>query len=390
MINSKKLSVCVVAPTMPPLTGGAETFAEILTINLCKLNYVVHLITAEQPREIVQKLVKINKGSITLLGSTFESCDGYVGWEWAMFSRSECIHEVISKYRIDIVHALSHDTLLSASIALRGINIPPKLVVTTCEMSTEDTPFGLGRSRFIYNLSIDGLLQISQYYINIAKIHGCKAKNMEIAAAVDDVLFTSGNKEKGQRLLQIDNNTILISCPSRFSRRKGQLDLIEAIEKLPESIKNKITCLLAGSVNSASNKYLDEIKEKAINVGFKIIISEIDRENMPHILKCSDIVVLPSYKEGLGFSAIESMLVGCPLVLYNVSGFDEIPDKGDEVVFVPVGDINILTDKLEILISQPDLRMKLSQKGKKLAMKKFSQETFANKVDNFYQQVIIQ
>jgi len=389
MINNKKLNVCIAAPTMPPLTGGAETFAETLTITLCKLNYVVHLITAEQPREIVQKLVKLNKGSITLLGSTFDSCDGYVGWEWAMFSRAECIHKIISKYRVDIIHALSHDTLLSTAIALKGISIPPKLVLTTCEMSTEDTPFGLGRSRFIYNLSIDGLLQISQYYIDIAKTHGCKARNIGIAAAVDDILFTSGNKEKGQRLLQLEDNTILISCPSRFSRRKGQLDLIEAIEKLPESIKNKITCLLAGSVNSASNKYLDEIKEKATNAGFKIIILEIERENMPHILKCSDIVVLPSYKEGLGFSAIESMLVGCPVVLYNVSGFDEIPDKGDEVVFVPVGNVNALTDELQILISQPDLRMELSEKGKKLAMKKFSQETFANKVHEFYQQVTI-
>ncbi len=389
MTNNNKLSVCVVAPTMPPLTGGAETFAEILTISLCKLDYIVHLITAEKPRKIVDELIKSNNGSITILGSTFESCDGYVGWEWAMFSRAECIHNVISKNKIDIVHALSHDTLLSTAIALEGTENPPKLITTTCEMSTEDTPFGLGRSRFIYSLPIDGLLQISQYYIDIAKGHGCKAKHMGISAAVDDELFTSGNEDKGRELLQINKNSILISCPSRFSRRKGQLDLIEAIEKLPVAIKNKIVCLLAGSVNSASNEYLDELKNKSKEAGFKIIISEISRQDMPHILKCSDIVVLPSYKEGLGFSAIESMIAGCPVILNKVSGFDEIPDNENEVLFVPPGHIDMLTEQLENLINNPDLRMKLSVEGKKLAQRKFSQETFIREIDSFYQKVVL-
>ena len=35
-MKKEKLCICIMAPTMPPITGGAETFAEVLTLTLVK------------------------------------------------------------------------------------------------------------------------------------------------------------------------------------------------------------------------------------------------------------------------------------------------------------------------------------------------------------------
>ncbi|BDS11580.1 glycosyltransferase family 4 protein [Aureispira anguillae] len=386
----KALSVCVVAPTMPPLTGGAETFAEVLTLSLVKLAMKVHLITAEAPREKVIQQIEETGGSITILGTTFGSIDGYVGWEWAMFSRSEAIHKTIVNNKVDIIHALSHDTILSASIAIKGMPeaIRPKLVATTCEMSTEDSPFGIARSQFIYHLPLDGLVQISQYYIDIAKNHGCKAGVFGIAAAVDVDLFSSGERERGRKGMNVSNEKMVITCPSRFSPRKGQLDLLNAIQALPSELKSTIVCVLAGSTNSGSNEYLLEVREKTKNIDFECIITEVQRNDMPDLLKASDLVVLPSYKEGLGFSAIESMVVGCPVILNEVSGFDEIPENEEEVIFVPAKNIKVLSDSIGDLITNPAKREKIGKNGQSIALQKFSMDNFCVQIEAFYAEVL--
>ncbi|MCK5241124.1 glycosyltransferase family 4 protein [bacterium] len=388
--NNARLSVCVVAPAMPPVIGGAETFAEVLTLSLLRAGIEIHLLTAELPQSEIIKEIKKTGGSITVLGSDFGVQDGYVAWEWATFSRAEAIHKLVTTRQIDIVHALSHDTIIAASIALGGhspIERPP-MVATTCEMSTEDSDFGIARSVFIYTLPIDGLMQISQYYLNIALKAGCKPKVECIASAVDTELFSKGNAAKGRDLLGIDNNCFLVTCPSRFSRRKGQHDLLAALDLLPTELQNRIVCLLAGSTSSASSEYFYEIKEKAERYSVKCIVTGIPRKNMPDIFAASDLVAMPSYKEGLGLAAIESMVAGCPVLLNKVSGFEEIPNAPGQVLFTEAGNVQELSQNILKLMTNDKQRAALSNAGQHHAKRMFSPVTLSNKTISLYQELL--
>lgn len=384
------ISVCVLAPEMPPVVGGAETFSEVLVLTLAKSFIKVYLITSKKPRECVTSAIEEAGGKVFALGDTFSAEDGYVAWEWAVFSRSQVLHNIITQYNIDIVHALSHDTIISSSIALCNLRKEKKIpfVITTSEMSTEDSEFGLARSKFVYNLPIDGLLQLSQYYVDVAVKHGCKPQIAKIAATVDVALFSSGNWINGRKKLSISEEKILITCPSRYSIRKGQIELIQAIEKLPLELQKKIVCLLAGSTNSASTEYFNTLEKKAKQVHFTCILRAVMREDMPDIFTATDLVVMPSYKEGLGFAAIESMVAGCPVLLYETSGFTEIPSQDGQVEFCEVGNVNMLSEKIEELITNKSKRELLAKEGQKLAKSKFSTDEFANQVISLYNELL--
>lgn len=313
-----------------------------------------------------------------------------MGWEWATFSRAEAIHNLITSKKSDIIHALSHDTMLAACIAVKALSIPnkPYIVATTSEMSTEDSEFGISRSRFVYQLPIDGLIQLSKYYMDVAVKHRCNPKERCIAAAVDLELFSSGNRQQGRKLLDINENKFLITCPSRFSKRKGQHDLTAALKLLPNNLKKNLVCLFAGGTNSASNQYLVKIKKQVESSGVTCLFKSIIRDKMPHIFKATDLVVMPSYKEGLGFSAIESMVAGCPVLLNRVEGFIEIPDNPNEVVFTTRGDIKELSNEIKRLMTDHNFRKNIANAGQKMAKKKFSPQNLSSKILQLYSKLI--
>ena len=238
--KTNDLSVCIVTPAMTPIVGGAETFSEVLILSLLNMGVKIFLITAYNPTDDLIEKITLNGGKICVLGDEFSSNDGYVAWEWAAFSRAKAIHKMLEENKIDIIHALSHDCILASSIALEDSRFKDEipLVVTTSEMSTEDTKFGQARSKFIYNLNIAGLIQLSQYYYKIAINYGCKPKESIISAAVDIDLFQTGIRSKGREYLELSEDAFLIVCPSRFSRRKGQMDLLKSLRKISKKYKN--------------------------------------------------------------------------------------------------------------------------------------------------------
>ena len=386
--NDSQISVCVLAPEMPPVIGGAETFSEVLVLSLIKKRIRVYLITSKRPRDFVVTKIEQNGGKVFLTEDVFQCKDGFVAWEWAFFSRAQLLHDVITTYRIDLVHALSHDTIISASIALCNTKKHIPLVITTSEMSTEDSEFGIARSKFTYNVQIDGLLQLSQYYLDIAYKYGCKPILAKVTSCVDCDMFLNGDGAEARKKYNISDDKFIIVCPSRFSPRKGQKDLIEAISKLPENLKNKIVCFLAGSTNSASKLYYDGIVELSKKVNFEVIIQSVKREEMPNLITAADLCVMPSKKEGLGFAAIECLVAGCPVLLSNTSGFNEISDSGDQVELFELGDNNLLSNKIENLIVDDMRRRTLAENGKKLALTKFSMNNFADQVFLFYHDLL--
>lgn len=384
------LSVCILAPEMPPVVGGAETFSEVLVLSLLRKSVRVYILTSKKPSACVIDAVEKNGGKVFVSEDVFTTIDGFVAWEWAMFSRAQMLHDIIKQYHIDIVHALSHDTIISSSIALCNLNQDQKipLVITTSEMSTEDSQFGMSRSKFTYHMPIDGLLQLSQYYVDVAMKYGCSPKVTMIASCVDVELFSTGNRETGREKLNIPNDKFLITCPSRFSKRKGQNELLDAIEMLPKELQSKIVCLLAGSTNSASIEYYDSLIAKAKKVQYTCIIQSVVREDMPDLFAATDLVVMPSYKEGLGFAAIESMVAGCPVLLYETTGFDEIPNEEGQVEFCEIGNIDELTKKIKLLMENETRRKRLAESGQKLAKQKFSTEEFTKQVIFLYDEVL--
>lgn len=72
----------------------------------------------------------------------------------------------------------------------------------------------------------------------------------------------------------------------------------------------------------------------------------------------ADIVVLPSYREGIPRAAMEAAAIGRPVVAYDIRGVREVVPRAGGLL-VPLGDVAALTDRVRVLLASPEERAEL-------------------------------
>lgn len=98
------------------------------------------------------------------------------------------------------------------------------------------------------------------------------------------------------------------------------------------------------------------------------------RADMPQVYAQAHVVCLPSYREGLPKALLEAAACGRPIVTTDVPGCREIVRDGDNGVLVPVCDAPALAEAMARLIADPDMRRRMGERGRALAVGEFSQE----------------
>lgn len=121
-------------------------------------------------------------------------------------------------------------------------------------------------------------------------------------------LFNKNFREKIRKELNILENEIALVNVARLSYQKNHKFILEIMERLNQkSLSYKL--FLIG--NGELEKELKELakKKKIKNVFFLGI-----RENINEILNAMDIMIFPSFSEGLGITAIEAQSNGIPVL----------------------------------------------------------------------------
>lgn len=216
-----------------------------------------------------------------------------------------------------------------------------------------------------------------------------KGYNREIVVipqfGVDPEIFfkmkVSGLKNK----LGINKDSFVIGFMGRLVEEKGILLLTEAISKLEGNF-----CLLLIGDGCLKEKILAESKKN--NVENKIfIINQIPSMDVPEYLNLFDCLILPSltranWKEQFGRVLIEAMSCKVP-VIGSSSG--EIPNViGDAGLIFREGDVDDLVVKIKKIIDEPDLRIKLSKKGRERVLNNYTQKQVAEKTYKVYEKLL--
>ena len=101
------------------------------------------------------------------------------------------------------------------------------------------------------------------------------------------------------------------------------------------------------------------------------------REDMPHVLMHADVVVLPSYAEGLPKILLEACACGKPVVATSVDGCREIIKEGENGLLVPPKDAAALASAMNRLVSDADLRRRMGHRGREIVARSYSKEQVA-------------
>ncbi|MGB7597780.1 MAG: glycosyltransferase family 4 protein [Gallionella sp.] len=111
------------------------------------------------------------------------------------------------------------------------------------------------------------------------------------------------------------------------------------------------------------------------------------REDMPLVYAQSHIVCLPSYREGLPKSLLEAASCARPIVATNVPGCRDVVRGGDNGLLVEPRDAAVLANALARLLADPELRLRMGQRGRERVLNEFSQEGIVAQVLAIYREV---
>lgn len=146
---------------------------------------------------------------------------------------------------------------------------------------------------------------------------------------------------------------------------------------------NPDTHLLCAGGNSFTAEELQLIGE--LGVKQQVVQQNFRDDELAIYYKKALFFVFPSQYEGFGIPVLESMACGCPIILANHSSFPDV--AGDAAVYFELDNAQDLTDKITLLIADPELRAKYSHDGLEQA-KKFSWKKTAKEYLKIYRKVV--
>jgi glycosyltransferase EpsD len=170
----------------------------------------------------------------------------------------------------------------------------------------------------------DTLITINKEDYEIAK-KNFKKTNVEYVPGVgiDESKFnftmTEEEKQELRSSIGLKPTDFVLIYPAELNKNKNQIFLINVMEQLVKENPN-IHLLLPGK-DSLNGKYQSITKEKGLGTNIHFIGY---RNDIPRLLKISNIAVSSSKREGLGLNLLEAIFSGIPVVAFNNRGHNEI------------------------------------------------------------------
>ena len=166
-----------------------------------------------------------------------------------------------------------------------------------------------------------------------------------------------------------------------ISEGKGIFDLIDAIADRADYMRGRIELHIGGN-----GKEFERMTALIRDRGVADIITShgwVAGAAKNKLLAQADVLVLPSYSEGMPISILEAMAAGLALVTTPVGGIPEIVENGVSGIFVSPGDKNAIAEAIMALAQSRKLAADMGKRGREVAEKFFPEQTLA-KIKKMY------
>jgi glycosyltransferase involved in cell wall biosynthesis len=139
-------------------------------------------------------------------------------------------------------------------------------------------------------------------------------------------------------------------CVGRICEQKGQLLLIEAVKKLHDAgVDFNLTLAGDGEMRT-------EVESLIVKYGFskKISITGwISSEKVRQLILNAQVMVLPSFAEGLPVVIMEAMSLRRPVISTYIAGIPELIKNGENGWLCEAGNIDALADTIQQALETP-------------------------------------
>lgn len=184
----------------------------------------------------------------------------------------------------------------------------------------------------------------------------------------------------------LPSRNLRVLLPARLLWDKGLREYVEAA-RLLRAQGRAIDFLLAGEPDSGNPAAASEVMLREwVAQGLVTWLGHLD--DMPALFRSVDVVVLPSYREGLPKGLIEAGACGLPLVTTDVPGCREVVTDGVDGLLVQVKDSVALAAAIARLHDAPELRTKLGAAARAKALREFDERSVIARTINVYRELV--
>jgi glycosyltransferase involved in cell wall biosynthesis len=295
------------------------------------------------------------------------------------------LYRLLSKVKPDIVqtHALHANLLARPAARWAGVRVI---------VSTENVLPDVERNplRRAFNVPLHALnnqldrstqrIVVTSEVVRRWKDPGGKSQKVCVIAPPFDLdRFTSTRAHGPRSRREEGDRTAVLGVVGRLSREKGHRFLIAAMpEILAREPEAQLLIVGAGPLESELRAEVEAL-DLSKRVRFLGHVQDVERT-----LSLMDVLVVPSLSEAFSLATVEGMMMELPIVGSRTGGIAEIVLDGETGLLVPPGDSAALARACQYLLSNPDVRWQMGQRGRRRVLDAFHPAQFIARHEQLY------
>lgn len=172
----------------------------------------------------------------------------------------------------------------------------------------------------------------------------------------------------------------VIANVARFSKKKGQHDLVEALPEIVDGFPE------AQLVMTGWGPMKAELETRAIELGVRENTVFLEKVENPYaVYYHADVIAFPSRFEGFSIGLLEAMAFGKPIVTTDIAPFVEA--LGDGYPVVPVGQPSELAERIVAYLSAPERAGTRGEELRTRVEERFAGDVAARKHADLYRRL---
>ena len=201
---------------------------------------------------------------------------------------------------------------------------------------------------------------------------------------VEAFLNPTRPREVVRKELGLLDEDVAFGTVARLFERKGHDDILSAAPEVLRANPNVRFVFIGDGV------LRDRLTAEAERIGLRHafhFVGLVPPTRIPELLGALDAVVHPSLREGLARVLPQSLLVGRPVISYDVDGAREVvlPETG---ILLKPRDVPGLTRGILRLAADPSLRQAMGREGRRRFAHQFRHETMTDQLRSLYEDLL--
>lgn len=236
---------------------------------------------------------------------------------------------------------------------------------------------------YIYAFYTDAIITINnEDYRSMSKMHCPKVFKINgVGIDIDRYCNVDIEPEKYRESMGVNKDDILILAVGEISRRKNIQVIIKALDIINDRRYRLFICGKTMTGNQTYLQLMELIKNTGVNAEFIGY-----RHDIPELLHCAQMLVLPSLREGLGLAGVQALAAGLPVIGANVQGIkDYVINEETGYLCNPLNEHEFADCIMKL--SDSSLREKMMDSCKKKSLE-FSQEISKMQMKEIYDEVL--